>query len=176
MSPGNRRPVAHVIRGLQASGKTTLSLLLAAQGAVHMPLDEVRRRVWPGCPRSWDPYSGLGLRVQETYEAAVAGQLAAGRDVVIDRTNLNPEGLRRLERLGARLVIHDLREVSLADCIARDAARPAATRVGEAAIRASWDRWLAPGSGGRVKGAGSAPEPPGGVEGPPGGAEASRSP
>jgi len=172
MSPANPRPVAHVIRGLQASGKTTLSLLLAAQGAVHMPLDEVRRRVWPSCPRSWDPYSGPGLRVQVAFEAAVAVELAAGRDVVIDRTNLNVEGLRRLERLGARLVIHDLREVSLGDCIARDAARPAATRVGEAAIRVSWDRWLAPGSGGRVKGAGGLSEHPGGVEGPPGAAEA----
>ena len=172
MSPGNPRPVAHVIRGLQASGKTTLSLLLAAQGAVHMPLDEVRRRVWPDCPPSWDPYSGPGLRVQEAYDAAVAGQLAAGRDVVIDRTNLNPEGLRRLERLGARLVIHDLRGVSLADCVARDAARPPSSRVGEVAIRASWDRWLAPGSGGRVKGPGGRCERLAGVEGPPGAAEA----
>jgi predicted kinase len=172
MSPANPRPVAHVIRGLQASGKSTLARRLAVAGAVHVELDEVRRRVWPDCPRSWDPYSGPGLRVQETYEAAVARQLAAGRDVVIDRTNLNPEGLRRLERLGARLVIHDLRHVPLADCIARDAARPAATRVGEAAIRATWDRWLAPGSGGRVKGAGGRRERPGGVEGPPGAAEA----
>jgi predicted kinase len=140
--PANPRPVAHVVRGLQGSGKTTLSRRLAALGAVHMELDVIRRAVWPGCPPSWEPYSGPGLRVQEAYEAAVAAELAAGRDVIVDRTNLNPEGLHRLEALGGRLVIHDLRHVRLADCLARDAARPPADRVGEDGIRALHRRWL----------------------------------
>lgn len=133
----------HVPRGLPGSGKSTLSRLIAATtGAVHVELDAHRRRLWPACPPSWDPYRGPGLAVQEAFEAEVAGWLAAGRDVVADRTSLNPEGLRRLERLGGRLVIHDLRGVRLADCLARDAARPRPQRVGPDGIRALHHRWL----------------------------------
>ena len=68
--------------------------------------------------------------------------IICGSFVIADRTNLNTEGLRRLEALGARLVIHDLRNVRLADCLARDAARPSATRVGADGIRALANRWL----------------------------------
>jgi predicted kinase len=140
--PASPAPALHLPRGLPASGKTTLARRLAAQGAAHVALDAHRRRVWPDCPPSWDPYSGRGLAVQAAFEAEVAGWLAAGRDVVADRTNLNGEGLRRLEALGGRLVIHDLRHVRLADCLARDAARPPADRVGEDGIRALHRRWL----------------------------------
>jgi predicted kinase len=135
-------PALHLPRGLPASGKSTLARRLAAQGAAHVALDAHRRRVWPGCPPSWDPYSGRGLAVQQSFEAEVAGWLAAGRDVVADRTSLNPEGLRRLEALGGRLVFHDLRGTPLADCLARDAARPPADRVGADGIRALHRRWL----------------------------------
>lgn len=135
----------HLPRGLQGSGKSTLARRIAATtGAVHVELDEHRRRIWPDCPRSWDPYSGPGLAVQHSFEAEVQQLLAAGRHVVLDRTNLAPEGLRRLERLvpGTRIVVHDLTRVPLADCIRRDAARPAVTRVGEDSIRATAHRWL----------------------------------
>lgn len=135
-------PALHLPRGLPASGKSTLARRLAATGAAHVALDAHRRRVWPDCPPSWDPYAGRGLAVQVAFEAEVAALLAAGRDVVADRTNLNGEGLRRLEALGARLVIHDLRGMPLADCLARDAARPPADRVGEDGIRALHRRWL----------------------------------
>lgn len=135
----------HIPRGLPASGKSTLARRLAATtGAVHVELDAIKRQVWPDVPTAYDPYSGPGLAVQEAFELEVAVLLAAGRDVVADRTSLNPEGLRRLERLApsARFVIHDLRGQLLADCIRRDAARPAATRVGPDSIRALHHRWL----------------------------------
>lgn len=135
----------HAPRGLQAAGKTELSrCIAAATGAVHVELDAHRRRLWPDCPPSWDPYRGPGLAVQEAFEAEITALLAAGRVVIADRTNLNPEGLRRLERLApdVRIVIHDLRQVPLADCLARDAARPPATRVGADGIRALHRRWL----------------------------------
>lgn len=131
-------PRIHVIRGLPASGKTTLATRITA---VHVQLDTHRRRLWPDCPRSWDPYSGRGMPVQEAFEAEIAALLADGRDVVADRTNLATEGLRRLERLGP-LTVHDLRRVPVADCIARDACRPPGVRVGAAGIRALADRWL----------------------------------
>ncbi|MFM9635927.1 AAA family ATPase [Streptomyces turgidiscabies] len=133
----------HIPRGLPGSGKTTLGRDLAARtGAAHVELDAHRRRVWPDCPPSWNPYHGPGLAVQEAFEAEVAALLAAGRDVVADRTSLNPEGLRRLETLGARLIFHDLRDMPLATCQTRDAHRPAHARVGADNIRALHDRWL----------------------------------
>ena len=139
-------PRLHLPTGLPGSGKTTVSRELAATGAVHVELDAHRRRVWPDCPPSWDPYSGRGLLVQRSFEAEVAGWLAAGRDVVADRTNLHPEGVRRLQLVApqARLTVHDLTGVPVETCIARDAARPKTDRVGEDGIRALWQRWLAP--------------------------------
>jgi predicted kinase len=138
-------PVAHLPRGLQGSGKTTLAARIAATtGAVHVRLDDHRRKMWPDCPPSWDPYHGRGLLVQESYEQEAAALLAAGRDVVLDRTNLAAEGIRRLERLAPnlRLVIYDLRRVPLADCIRRDADRPPAQRIGADSIRQLAHRWL----------------------------------
>ncbi|MGW2721375.1 ATP-binding protein [Streptomyces sp. NPDC001492] len=142
-----RQATIHAPMGVQASGKSTLSRLIAAEtGAVHVDLDDVRRRVWPDCPPVWDPHSGRGLRVQRVYEAEVAAVLAAGRDVIVDRTNVDPRDLARLRVIAphARLLIHDLTAVPLATCIARDAARPDTTRVGADGIRDLHRRWLAP--------------------------------
>lgn len=142
-----RHVTIHAPIGLQASGKTTLSRrIAAATGAVHVDLDDVRRRVWPDCPPVWDPHSGPGLWVQRAFEADVAAVLASGRDVVADRTNLAPADLDRLRVIAphARLLIHDLTAVPLATCIARDAARPATTRVGADGIRALHQRWIGP--------------------------------
>lgn len=139
-------PRLHLPTGLPGSGKTTVARQLAATGAAHVELDAHRRRMWPDCPPSWDPYSGRGLLVQCSFEQEVAGWLAADRDVVADRTNLHPEGVRRLQLLApqARVTVHDLTGVPVAVCIARDAARPKTDRVGEDGIRALWERWLAP--------------------------------
>lgn len=144
MPPVDGRPTLHLPRGLPGSGKTTLARRLAEAGVVHIELDVIRRRVWPQCPPSWDPYSGEGLAVQAAFEAAVLAELAAGRDVCADRTNLDGRAAARLRLLAphARVVVHDLRHVPLEVCIARDAARPVATRVGEAGIRELWGRWL----------------------------------
>lgn len=136
------RPTIHAPRGLPGAGKSTLARRLAAAGAAHVELDTHRRRLWPDCPPSWDPYRGPGRAVQAAFEAEIAEWLAAGRDVVADRTSLDPRGLHRLERLGARLVIYDLRDVPVADCVARDAARPPRDRIGEDGIRAMAGRWL----------------------------------
>lgn len=142
-----RQVTIHAPRGLQASGKSTLSRRIAdATGAVHVDLDAIRRRVWPDCPPVWDPHSGPGLRVQAAFEADVAAVLASGRDVIVDRTNVDPCDLARLRVIAphARLLIHDLTAVPLAACIARDAVRPDAAQVGEDGIRALYQRWIAP--------------------------------
>ncbi|MEU6990315.1 AAA family ATPase [Streptomyces sp. NPDC046465] len=152
-SPARAVVTLHLPRGLPGSGKSTLARGLAAAGAVHVELDAHRRRVWPQCPSSWDPYTGPGLAVQIEFEAEVAEHLAAGRDVVADRTNLDGRGVARLRQLApwARLVLHDLTPVPLGVCVRRDAVRPVGERVGEAGIRALWERWLARPSGEPVR-------------------------
>lgn len=136
-------PTIHAPRGLPAAGKSTLAHHLATRtGAVHVELDTHRHRIWPDCPPSWDPYHGRGLAVQRAFEEEITAHLAAGRDVIADRTNLAIEGLRRLERLGGRLVIHDLRHIPLTDCLNRDANRPASQRVGPDGIHALHQRWI----------------------------------
>lgn len=140
-------PTIHLTRGLPASGKSTLGRqLAAATGAVHVQLDAHRRRVWPECPRSWDPYSGRGLAVSVAWEAEILGHVLDGRHVVSDRTHLDGRAARRLEELlgnRARFVIHDLTHVGVDECLRRDATRPVHERVGESGIRALHDRWLA---------------------------------
>lgn len=138
-------PTLHLPRGLPGCGKSTLARGLASGGAVHVELDVFRRRLWPECPAIYDPYAGDGWRVHVAWEAEVLQHLAAGRDVVADRTNLDGRAAARLRYLapGARFVVHDLTGVPLDVCIARDAGRPVGERVGEAGIRALWMRWLA---------------------------------
>lgn len=140
-------PTLHIPRGLPASGKTTLARRLAAEGAAHVELDAFKRRLWPGFPPVYDSYAGRGLEVHLAWEAEVLRQLAAGRDVVADRTHLDPRAADRLRRLApqARVIVHDMTDVPLETCIARDADRPdPLTRIGEPGIRALHERWIAP--------------------------------
>lgn len=142
-------PTLHIPRGLPGCGKSTLARRLAAGGAAHVELDVFKRRLWPGCPVLYDPYAGRGLTVHLAWEAEVLRHLAADRDVVADRTHLDPRAADRLRRLApdARVIVHDMTAVPLAVCIARDAGRrDPLTRIGEPGIRALHDRWIAPGA------------------------------
>lgn len=145
MSTVDPRPTLHLPRGLPGSGKSTLARRLAAEGVVHVELDVFKRRLWPDVPPLYDPYAGRGLRVHLAWETAVLEALTAGRDVCADRTHLDPRAAARLRLLApdVRVVVHDLTHVPLEVCIARDAGRPVGERIGEAGIRAMWQRWLA---------------------------------
>lgn len=141
-----RRPLLHAPRGLPGSGKSTLARrLAAATGAAHVELDAIRRLLWPGAPPDWDPHAGLGLEVRAAFEAELAALLAAGRDVIADRGHVSATGWLRLQQLvagRAEIVVHDLRSVPLAVCVARDALRPDETRVGGGHIRALHAAWV----------------------------------
>lgn len=161
-------PRLHLPVGLPGSGKSTLARELAAAGAVHVELDVFKRRLWPDCPPLYDPYAGRGLAVHLAWEAQVLAQLAAGRDVVADRTNLDPRAARRLLAAAphVRLVVHDLRQVPVGVCVARDGVRPVGERVGEAGIRDLWLRWIADGSHSPAKAPSGGPSPPLAASGP----------
>jgi hypothetical protein len=139
--PASPAPAIHLPRGLPASGKSTLARRLAAPVPPMSPSTSTVA-VCGRTARRRGTRIGPGAGGAGRVRGGGGRASGAGRDVVADRTSLNPEGLRRLEALGGRLVIHDLRHVRLADCLARDAARPPADRVGEDGIRALHRRWL----------------------------------
>ncbi|PWU54584.1 5'-hydroxyl kinase [Micromonospora sp. S4605] len=128
-------------RGLPASGKTTFARTLQP-GVVRVNRDDLRRML-----------HGERLFTQRAewqvtlvQRAQVETLLRAGADVCVDDTNLRSRTLRDwadlAARYGAEFEVHDFTDVPLAECLRRDAERPAADRVGEAAIRRLHERYL----------------------------------
>lgn len=124
---------AHVLTGLPASGKTTLARSL---DAMRFNLDDTRSMLgFPAGSPQW-------TRDKETVAVStmVAGMKAAilaGRDIVADNCHMTPSTPRlyrkHLGSLGVEFIVHDLTDVPVDECIARDALRP--EPVGEAVIR-----------------------------------------
>lgn len=134
-------PTLTITRGLPGSGKTTWAR--AQRGAVRVNRDDLRRMLHGG-PRG----TGRAERqVTIAQHAAIRALLADGVDVVCDDTNLRGRTVRALVELaatsGARLRVRDFTDVALDECVRRDATRVEGERVGEAAIRSMWERYLA---------------------------------
>ena len=139
--PGVRaaKPVVHVMRGLPASGKSTLArqMMAAAEGRMRrVSLDELRRMMDDN-----DGSKRLGRRHEETVlavqDAVVLAAVEGGFDVVVDNTHLVSRIPKRLKNLlGGRATfeVHDLTDVDVEECVKRDAQRP--NPVGEEQIRA----------------------------------------
>ena len=82
------------MRGLSASGKSTLARELSAKtGAVRVNMDDIRSML--SLPFSKDAEK-LALRVQDD---AILGALRAGRDVIVDNTHLHGTWPRRVATL-----------------------------------------------------------------------------
>jgi predicted kinase len=134
-------PTLTLTRGLPGSGKTTWARQQG--GHVRVNRDELRRMLHGG------PLLAGWAEVQVTIaqRAQVEALLRAGINVICDDTNLRARVFRELADLGricgAAVVVHDFTDVPVEECIARDAARPEAERVGEDAIRGMWQRHLA---------------------------------
>jgi predicted kinase len=131
-----------ITRGLPASGKTTFARTLQPRVA-RVNRDDLRRmlhgtRIYAGWSES---------QVTRAQRAAVEALLRAGTDVIVDDTNLRPGTVQAWAKLAAGceadFEVHDLTGVPLEECIRRDAARPAADRVGARAIRTMYDEYLA---------------------------------
>ena len=128
-------------RGLPASGKTTFARTLQPS-VVRVNRDDLRRML-----------HGERLFTQRAewqvtlvQRAQVEALLRAGADACVDDTNLRSRTLRDwadlAARYGADFEVHDFTDVPLEECLRRDAARPEADRVGEAAIRRLHERYL----------------------------------
>lgn len=126
-------------RGIPGSGKSTWARAWVAElpnerGRVNR--DDIRMAVF-GRPHRVD--EKVVTRVQN---ATIRALIDAGKDIVIDNTNLNPDHAGKLtsfiRSLGAVVSVRDF-EVDLDLAIQRDAKRP--TPVGERVIRDFHDKY-----------------------------------
>ena len=123
---------AHVLTGFPASGKSSLARSLYP--ALRFNMDDARAMVGM-THEDWN---------RDTERIVFSGLLAAarvavesGRDIVLDSCHLTPSWPRayrkELGQLDVEFVVHDLTDVPIEECIARDAARE--NGVGEDVIR-----------------------------------------
>lgn len=135
-----------VTRGLPAAGKTTRALEWVAEDPEHrarVGTDQIAAMLHPQTVAGDDDaYTMLyARREQLVVNAAIEALLRSGIDVVCDDTFLLPhylDDVRDLaDRCGAELVIWDLTDVGVDECIARDAkrGRSGGRSIGERTIR-----------------------------------------
>lgn len=129
-------------RGLPASGKTTWARE-QRDWVWRVNRDDLRAMLQTRWPHGDQDYEDMCTEVQH---AAIRALLEHEADVVVDDTNLRPSTLDNLrdlaEEMGAQFEVKDFTDVPLEECIARDAARPKAQRVGERVIRRMHERYL----------------------------------
>ena len=139
----SRRAVVRVIltKGLPGSGKTTWATrVLAESPGVYKRVnkDELRLMLDGG------KYTPANERfVEEVRDRIILTAIEAGKNVIVDDTNLDPHHethIRRLVDGRAEVVVEEF-DVSLDECIRRDAGRSAP--VGERVIRQMYRDFLA---------------------------------
>jgi predicted kinase len=133
-------PTVHMTTGLPASGKTSCAVNLVRDSAGRMRrvnLDDIRTMMDSAYGKAvWSHEHEAGA--QKVQEAAVRAALADGFDVVIDNTHLTARMPGRLKSVFAEFddlhfVVHDFTDVTVDECIFRDAGRR--PQVGEDVIR-----------------------------------------
>ncbi len=131
-----------ITRGLPASGKTTFARKLQP-GVVRVNRDDLRRMLHGR--RLFTQRAEA--QVTQAQRAAVEALLRARADVIVDDTNLRAKTVREwaelAARFGASFEVHDFTDVSLAECLRRDAERDPDDQVGAAGITRMHERYLA---------------------------------
>ena len=115
----------YILRGYPGSGKSTLAATLSEDGAAIVCRDDFRLALF-------GKYTGLSYREENNltaFEQAGARELLrAGRDVIVDATNLRLKSARAWVDLavscGADWRVIDV-ETGVEECIARNAGRSA---------------------------------------------------
>jgi predicted kinase len=137
-----------ITRGLPASGKTTWArqhLLSRPLGQIiRLNRDDLRRM---GLPDGYsEPVRDAEKMITILRDTALEALLRDGRDVIVDDTNLRSRYVRDLmliaESAGAKVEIVLFTDVSLEECIRRDAVRTGAAKVGEEVIRGMHTRYI----------------------------------
>ena len=129
-------------RGLPASGKSTWAKeqLLKGHGAwVRVNKDDIRSMAHAKWSKSNEKIT-LALR-----DALISESLEAGRNVIVDDTNLSNTHYNRIKQLvngNATVEYKDFLDISVEECIKRDLNRPVS--VGEKVIRKMYNQFLRP--------------------------------
>lgn len=136
-----------VTRGLPASGKSTMAkdyVRAHLSNTVRVNRDLIREMLHASEYRAGK--GGTEPTVRSVRNKIIASQLLAGKDVIVDDTNLENKTMRELHTLawvhGAEFAVWDLCHVPLVTCIERDQKRIQRNErgVGEAVIRSMAQR------------------------------------
>lgn len=129
-----------MLSGLPGSGKSTWAIeqVHNDRSYIRVNKDDLRDMCHGG---KWDPKREKQILL--VRDAMVEAALRSGRNVIVDDTNLHPKHEQRLREI-AELCKVDFEvkhfDVSVDDCIARDAKR--AHPVGEQVIRDMWRSFI----------------------------------
>jgi tRNA uridine 5-carbamoylmethylation protein Kti12 len=134
-----------IMRGLPSSGKTTFARSWVAENhnvRTRVNRDDLRAMMNEGAPHSPE----AERRIINARDALITSLLRRNLDVICDDTNLPPRTLHQLRDLtvktGTVAEIIDLTHVSLAVCLARNAARTDKSPVPEEWIRSMHERYI----------------------------------
>lgn len=112
-----------ICRGLPASGKSTWAKAIALNtGAVRVNMDDIRNML--GLPYTKENEE-LALQIQDK---AILAAVKAGKDVIVDNTHIEKKMPTRYKKLfdgDEKFIIKDFTDVSVEECIRRDAERGA---------------------------------------------------
>lgn len=141
----------YITKGLPASGKSTWALqkLKSNPGGIKRINKDLLREMLDG--GHWS--KGNEKFIVQTRDALIWQALEEGKHVIVDDTNLNPSHVEKIQHIvdtfssaqyhtSVQVKIIDFTDVSVEECIKRDANRP--NYVGEKVIRDMYDRWLRP--------------------------------
>lgn len=135
----NTMRTIHMLKGLPASGKTTLALEMAKEEKLKRVSKDDLRAMLHGGKYSLE----TEMFVLDVRNVIAKLAIEKGFDIVIDDTNLNPVHEEQLgflaDSLGARLDVINV-NTPLDVCILRDKARP--NSVGEAVIRGMYEKYI----------------------------------
>lgn len=131
---------AYLTVGLPASGKSTWARGLAQEhnNIVIINNDTIRERIYTrDGHRNWS--GAVESEVKKLRESAIRSAASLNQDVIVDNTHMNPHTLQSTiefcKSMGFGVIVKDFRDVSVDECIRRDALRSGTAQVGEAVIR-----------------------------------------
>lgn len=131
-----------MLRGLPASGKTTMAQWMMAQNPElrRVSKDDIRAMINIG---PWT--DGEEKLVRDIRDSIIQLLLSSGHDVVVDDTNLNPIHKETLMEIAAkRRIVFEVVDINtpLEECIRRDLNRPFTKCVGEEVIRNMYTKYM----------------------------------
>lgn len=129
-----------MLKGLQASGKSTKAKMLAESGYYRVNKDDIRSMLFGD---NWKPKNEK--QVIWTRDAMIREALSHGKSVVVDDTNFNPVHEKALRKIAQEYkaefeVDESFLKVPLDECIRRDLKR--SKSVGERVIRSTYQQYI----------------------------------